>query len=270
MKRVQWLLIILIVSACASLPDFMANDKKEDSEDRPDISYDKENTDTLADVDLKEKKNFYYGERTRKQYTTPQQNTYELFNVLREPVMVDNYIRNVFYYDSRANRIISAVGKGQVLENVLHGPYRKEINETVVEQGMFWYGAKHEIWIYQNRDSSLYDKEHFHKGWYRDSEISYYDGSTKTRIKEVVPVRYGKKEGDYYRFFENGKLAVQGQFVFDQKVGVWTEYWNTGTVTVKRELQYKPEFYLKDYEPFIRREWAKSAEQIYRSPRLGQ
>lgn len=270
MKRLHWLFILFIVSACASLPDFLSNGKQEDDEERPDISYGEVDSDTLPDVDLKQKKNFYYGERTRKQYTTPQQNTYELFNVLREPVQVENYVRSVFYYDSKANRIVSVVGKGQTLTNVLHGPYRREVNETIVEQGMFWRGTKHEVWMYQNRDSSLYDKEHFHKGWYKDSQITYYDGAGKTKIKEVIPVRYGKKEGNYYRFFENGRVAVQGKYEFDQKVGIWTEFWNTSTVTVKRELQFRPEFYMKDYEPFIRKEWARTAEQIYTSPRLGQ
>ena len=135
---------------------------------------------------------------------------------------------------------------------------------------MFYHGTKHETWLYQNRDSSLYDKEHFIKGWYRDSQISYYDDASQTQIKEVIPIRYGKREGNYYFFFPNGKLAVEGQYVFDQKVGIWSEYWNTGTVTVKRELQFRPEFYLHDYEPYIRREWAESAEQIYRSPKLDQ
>ena len=170
MKRLQWLLIILIVSACASIPDFMSNGKTEEDEDKPDISYGEVDTDTLPDVDLKQKKNFYYGERTRKAYTTPQQGVYEIFNVLREPVQVENYVRNVYYQDIKAGRILTTVGRGQVLENVLHGPYRREVNETIVEEGMFYHGVKHETWMYQNRDSSLYDKEHFQMGWYRDSE----------------------------------------------------------------------------------------------------
>ena len=112
---------------------------------------------------------------------------------------VDNYVRNVYYHDIKAGRIVSVVGKGQVLENVLHGPYTREINEIIVEKGMFFHGVKHETWLYQNRDSS-YDKEHFNKGWYKDSQISYYDGAGKTKIKEVIPIRYGKKEGNYYYF----------------------------------------------------------------------
>lgn len=271
MKKFHWFLILFIASACAGLPDFMQTQQPDEKEeDRPDISYDEAEVDTLEDVALKQKKNYYYGEQTRKSYTTPQQGVYELFNVLREPVKVDNYVRNVYYHDIKAGRIVSVVGKGQVLENVLHGPYTREINEIIVEKGMFFHGVKHETWLYQNRDSSLYDKEHFNKGWYKDSQISYYDGAGKTKIKEVIPIRYGKKEGNYYRFFENGRIAVEGQYVFDQKVGIWTEYWNTRTITVKRELQFRPEFYMNEYQPFIRREWAESAEQIYTSPKLGQ
>ena len=122
MKRFHWFLILLIVSACAGLPDFMQTQQPdENEEDRPDISYNEAQVDTLEEVALKQKKNYYYGEQTRKSYTTPQQGVYELFNVLREPVKVDNYVRNVYYHDIKAGRIVSVVGKGQVLENVLHG-----------------------------------------------------------------------------------------------------------------------------------------------------
>ena len=117
----------------------------------------------------------------------------------------------------------------------------------------------------------LYEKEHFHQGWYRDSEISYYDEATKERIKEVVPVRYGKKEGAYFRFFPNGNIAVTGQYMFDKKVGIWSEYHNIPEVVrVKREIQYPSEFYLKNFKPYVRREWNRNAQLIYTSPQTGQ
>ena len=65
MKRIQWLLILLIVSACAGIPDFMQPKADDNQEDKPNIDYKKGEVDTLPDVALKQKKNFYYGERTR-------------------------------------------------------------------------------------------------------------------------------------------------------------------------------------------------------------
>jgi len=270
MKRLQLLLFVIMISACASVPDFMGLNSAEKDENAPDISYDKEVTDTLPDAELKTKKNVYYGERTRKAFTNPRGNTYELFNTLREPVKVDNYVREIYYHDRQGNRIVSVAGKGQVLENVLHGPYTKEVNEVIVEKGMFYKGMKHEIWMIQNRDSTLADKVHYHMGWFRDSEISYYDDDTKSRLKEVIPIRYGKKEGNYYRFFENGKIAVQGKYAFDQRVGVWEEFYNISVTAVKREIQFRPEFYMKEFEPYIRKEWTQGADLIYLSPKLNQ
>jgi len=268
MKHFYWLLIILIGSACASVPEFMALNKVEKDEDAPDINYEKEITDTLADVELKKKKNVYYGERTRKEFANPNNSTYELFNVLREPVQVDQYVREIYHYDRQAARVVKSIGRGQVLEDVLHGPYSKEINEVIVEQGMFYKGMKHEIWFIQNRDSTLADKIHYHMGWYRDSEISYYDEVTKQKVKEVIPIRYGKKEGAYFRFFENGKIAVTGKYFFDQKVGIWEEFYNRSLTAIKREIQFRPQFYMKDFEPFIRKEWSSRAEVLYESPRI--
>lgn len=270
MKHSALLLLLLLFAACASVPDFMGLNQPEVDENAPDISYEEEVTDTLPDVDLKQKKNFYYGESTRKAFTQPNGSTYELFNTLKEPVQVDNYVQEIYYHDRKGGRIVKVVGKGQVLENVLHGPYTKEINETIVEKGMFYKGMKHEIWMIQNRDSTLSDKVHYHMGWYRDSELSFYDEATKAKLKEVIPFRYGKKEGTYYRFFENGKIAVRGNYYFDKKVGVWEEYYNMGFTAVKREIQFKPQFYMKEFEPYIRREWSRAAEMIYESPRLGQ
>ena len=270
MKRLQLFFLIIFVSACASVPDFMGLKQQERDEDAPDISYEEEESDTLEDVDLKQKKNYYYGEQTRKRYTTPSSSSYELFNVLREPVQVDNYVREIHYHDQKGGRIVKVVGKGQVLENVLHGPYTKEVNEVIVEKGMFFHGMKHEIWMEQNRDSTLADKIHYHMGWFRDSEITFYDEATKKKIKEVIPMRYGKKEGTYYRFFENGKIAVRGQYFYDQKVGVWEEFHNASITAVKREIQFRPQFYMKDFEPYIRKEWTVNAQVLYESERLSQ
>lgn len=270
MKRVAFFILIFLSAACASVPDFMGLNQPEVDKYAPDISYEEEVTDTLADVELKQKKNVYYGESTRKAITQSNAGTYELFNTLREPVQVDNYVQQVYYHDRQGGRIVSVVGKGQVLENVLHGPYTKEVNEIIVEKGMFYKGLKHEIWMIQNRDSTLADKVHYHMGWYRDAEISYYDEATKKKIKEVIPYRYGKKEGTYYRFFENGKIAVRGNYFFDQKVGVWEEFYNIAVTAVKREIQFRPQFYLKDFDPYIRREWTKAARMTYESTKIGQ
>ena len=52
-----------------------------------------------------------------------------------------------------------------------------------------------------------------------------------------------------------GNIAVTGQFEFDKKVGVWSEYHNIPEVVrVKKEIQYPTQFHLKRFKPYVRRD----------------
>lgn len=276
-KRFLLFGLIWLMTACAGVDQIFAPVEEEKDPDKPDITLEDEQeteTDTIPDAELRVKRNVFYGEKTKKAFTSfTNRNTedYKLFYVLPEPIQVDSYVRQIFYHDTENNAIRAVEGKGQTLDRVLHGPYERIINDIVVEKGDFYYGTKHSTWLYQRMDSTLYEKEHYNKGWLADSKITYYDEGQKTRIKEVIPYRYGKKEGPYYLFYPSGNVAVAGQYTFDQKVGVWTEYHDIpGIVARKRQLQYPKNFYDWDFEPFIMREWDRNSGTIYVSPKAGQ
>ncbi len=277
MKNYIIVLLLILVSSCGGIDQILAPTEKEIDPSKPDITLEDEKpeiSDSIPDADLKVKKNFYYGEYTRKRFTSFRDRNsedYRLFNVLREPVKVDDYVRDIFYYDTRNDVIARTQGRGQTIEEVLHGPYERIVNDITIEKGNFIFGMKHETWLYQRMDSTLFDKEHYNKGWLRDAVITYYDEDTKTKVKEVIPYQYGKKEGIYYRFFEHGGVAVTGEFFYDYKVGVWTEYHNfPGTVVRKREIQYPSQFYNWDFEPYIRREWNRNSQTVYVSNKRAQ
>lgn len=275
-KRFLLIGLVLFITACGGVDQIFAPAKKEVDPTKPDITLEDEEpqkTDTIPDAEEKVKRNVFYGEKTKKAYTSfADRNTedYKLFYVLPEPATAAPYVRKVFYHDPKSNTIKSAVGKGQMLERVLHGPYERLVNDIVVEKGDFYYGTKHGTWLYQRMDSTLYDKEHYTKGWLRDAQITYYDEDSKTRVKEVIPFQYGKKEGTYYYFFESGNIAVTGEYVFDRKVGVWTEYYDMPVVVRKRQLQYPKAFYEWNFEPYILREWDRNSQTIYASPKSSQ
>lgn len=268
------LTMLLCLLSLASAQTEKKKTKEKEATDKPDIRFKKVDVDTMPDADLKKKRNFYYGERTKKGFTRKDGRTsvtFELFNVLREPVKVDNYVRRIYYHDARKGEIVAVTGRGQTLERVLHGPYKRTVDENVVEEGMYHYGAKHETWMYQKTDSTLYDKRHYTKGWFRDSEIIYYDEDQKTKIKEVIPYQYGKKEGEYYLFFPTGNIAVRGNYEFDKKVGVWEEFHNIpGVARIKKEIQYPPQFYLKNFNSYVRKEWNRNATPVYVAPPKNQ
>ena len=153
------------------------------------------------------------------------------------------------------------------MDYVLHGPYQKFRDGKLIEEGAFFYGTKHERWMAFDDQGQLLNKEHFHKGWYRDSDITYFDLDKKTKIQEVIPIQYEKKEGLYYQFFKNGKMAVKGRYQFGKRIGVWEEYYNTARTTIKREIQYPKDAFDKS-APYIRKEWDSRGNPIYSSPKI--
>jgi len=263
------ILLLVFCTLLGSLGFAQSKKDKKKKEEKPNIQYKKAQIDTIPDAELKKKKNFYFGERTRKAYTRIDGSTnvtFEIFNVLRESAKVDNYVRKIFYHDYKEGQILNVEGRGQTLNRLLHGPYKKTVDDIVVAEGMYFYGTKHGTWMYQRTDSTLYAKEHFHKGWFKDSKITYYDDVGKTKIKEVIPYQYGKKEGGYYLFFESGNIAVRGNYIFDKKVGVWEEFHNLpGVVRYKKQIQYPPQFYLKKFEPFVMNEWNRNSTLVYKA-----
>ena len=231
-------------------------------------------TDTLPDVPDRKKRNYFFGQKTKRAYTVNKpggRTVIEDFYILPEAVQVDPYVTQIFIFDPQRNEVKAVRGiKGRLINRVLHGPYKKMVNDKVVEEGMFFYGSKHQRWVLLSRDNKLIQKEHYHKGWYRDSEITYYDGDAKTQIQSVTPVQYGKKEGDYYHFFPNGRLAMRGRYEFDKKVGIWEEYHEVNTVVIKREIQYPPDPFQRDFKSYVRKEWDQRSNLLYVSPKIGK
>jgi len=176
----------------------------------------------------------------------------------------DPYIRDIFWVDKKDKTIKKSdfdASKG----HLLHGPYEKFINEVLVEKGMFYLGKKQGIWMSFDNKNVLLDKSHFSRGWSKDSRVSYYNRS-KNEIEHITPIEYDLKEGNFYHFYENGQIAVEGEYHFGEKVGIWTEYWdlkNTKFIK-KREIQYQSEPFTKNHIPFIRAEWDKTGNLIYK------
>ncbi|MBW3545566.1 MAG: hypothetical protein KY428_08235 [Bacteroidetes bacterium] len=118
---------------------------------------------------------------------------------------------------------------------------------------------KHGRWVRLNRHDILQEKEIYWKGWPKESLLSYYDFE-RTRLKEMIPVHFGERDGEYVAFHPNGNLAVIGQYKFDNKVGIWREYYENQRV--KREVKYPLEPFEKT-APVILKEWDKQGNVIY-------
>ena len=215
----------------------------------------------------KARKNIWFGIKTQRGYTRREirgQSYFEYFNYTDADRNPDPYIRDVYWYDTK-DRSIKTSGYTKESGYLLHGPYERIVNETVVESGMFYYGTKHKTWMLFDDKNVLQDKNHYAEGWPEESRISYYNQASKS-IEEIIPIQYSLEEGNYFYFHENQQIAVTGEYKYGEKVGLWTEYWDTGNTQAirKREIQYQEEPYTKNFRPYIRAEWDKAGNLIYR------
>ncbi|UJP64976.1 toxin-antitoxin system YwqK family antitoxin [Mongoliitalea daihaiensis] len=214
----------------------------------------------------KVKKNIFYGERTTKARTKQvfrNQIFWEFFHIVNVKREADPYIRDVYWFD-RSEKIVRKEKWDPSKGQLLHGPYEKYIDETLVESGHYYFGTRHGTWMFFDGKSILTDKLHFSEGWPKDSRISYYDRETN-QIEKLIPIEYELAEGNFFHFHESGQVAVTGEYRYGEKVGLWTEYWDQNSKTVrKREIQYQEQPFTKNFRPFIRAEWDKDGNLIYR------
>ena len=110
---------------------------------------------------------------------------------------------------------------------------------------------------------TLVNKEKYFRGWPKESEVSYYDPQERKKMKEIVPIEYGEKEGFYYRFYENGQVAVMGEYQWDRRVGDWTEYYPNNRR--KKILAYPKKPFDDSLKPYIKAEWNDKGKELYRN-----
>lgn len=215
----------------------------------------------------KKKKNVFYDIKTRKAFAKSgygQNEKIEIFYILKVWQDPDPYVRDVYWYDFKSKSVKKGGSPTPDKGMLLHGPYRVEKDGEIIEKGIFYKGTKHGRWITYRK---MYDymvlntKEKYSKGWPKESKITYYDRQA-TKLKEVIPIEYGKKEGYYYYFLPTGEMVVRGEFQYDEKVGTWTEYYPSRQRR-KKEIKYAPDPWTKDFDPYIAQEWNTDGKLIY-------
>ena len=215
----------------------------------------------------KEKKNkkVFWGIKTKRGYTKNgfgDNVVVELFHYLKDKDYVgpDEYDRDFYWYDFKRKKIVNSLNAKPGKSGVMHGHYIKKIGDQVLEEGYFYKGKKHGRWVRLNKSDILQDKKIYWKGWPEESLLSFYDFQ-RTKLKEVIPVHFGEREGTYYAFHPNGEVAAVGNYKFGQKVGLWREFYPNRRI--KREIHYPDKPFQKDARPFIVKEYAENGGEIY-------
>ena len=212
----------------------------------------------------KPKPRVFYGIKTKKGFTRKgygQTVTLELFYVLKKPEKPTGFARDIYWYDYKRREVRKTAQFDPKKGVLLHGPYKKLVGSVVVEEGIFFKGTKHGRWMRYNRQDLLDDKEKYYKGWPKESLVTYYDPNERKKIKEITPIEYGEREGYYYLFHENGQLAVQGEYQWNNKVGDWIENYPNGKR--KRIISYPKDPFEKEIKPYVRKEWDDKGKEIY-------
>ena len=175
------------------------------------------------------------------------------------------YVREVFKYYQRSGRVTSSIIKDEDKGLLLHGPYKRYQNGELVEEGHYYAGMKDGRWERYDANFTLLDKTNWQRGVPAESKLTYYD-STRRKIKEIIPVEYGKVKGTYFAFHENGLLAEEGKYDNGVKVGRWTEFYpiNPSGRRMRRKLtQYASDQWDTAFEPYTISEWDEKGKITY-------
>ena len=270
MKRLLFLI-------CLFLPGYLFGQASEPRIQEGQFTFDTDKPFTLLELDekvedpivtkkKKPKRKVYYGIKTKKGFTRKgfgDKITVELFYYLKTPDKPNSFARDIYWYDFTRREIRKTSSFDSKKGVLLHGPYKKMQGEIVLEEGIYYKGTKHGRWMRYNRENLLDDKEKYYKGWPKESIVTYYDPVERKKVKEIIPIEFGEREGYYYLFHENGKVAVVGEYQWNKKVNDWLENYPDGKR--KRIISYPREPFEKEIKPFIKREWDSKGKEIYSS-----
>lgn len=274
----RWILIILPLFIGISLQG--QNTGQQENEEPQDQQF---TIDTPASLDFKKeeekdeprkkkvKKKVFYGIKTKKGFTRKgfgERVTYETFYFLKKPEKPTGFVRDIYWFDFTRKEIRKTEKFDPSKGVLLHGPYEKRQGEIVLEKGIFYKGTKHGRWMKYSRDSILLDKEKYYRGWPKESLVTYYDPMERKHMKEMLPIEFGEREGNYFHFYENGAIAMQGEYHWDQRVGDWVEYYPNGKR--KKILSYPKEPFDKSLRPYVKVEWNDKGKEIYRNNKMAR
>ena len=186
------------------------------------------------------------------------------FHVLKAYQQPSIYAPEIHWYDTRNRIVTKSALKDKEDALILHGPYKRYVAGNLVEEGNYYAGTKDGRWEIYDADFKLLDKSKWRRGFPAESVVSYYD-SAHTKIKEIIPVHFGKKQGDYFMFYEAGQMMVKGQYDNDLPVKAWTEYYQFKRQR-KRVTQY-PARWFEDSEPTVLSEWDDKGKLLYERPK---
>ena len=246
------------------------------------------------------KRRVYYGYKTKKAFTKSgygEHEVVEIFCYLKVWQEPNHYVNDIYWFDTRKMKVTESKKYDKEYSKILHGPYKKMVGGEIVEQGVYYIGTKHGRWVTYDKkhdfDFRTGDRDHkgkdendediiipgsdttitysllnqkvkYNRGWPKNAQLKYYDAG-KTLLKEVIPYNEaGKLTGEYFSYFEDGKVHIHGHYINGNKSGEWVEYHLVhGRLRRLSETVY-PDFPIeKNSEGVLEKLWDDKGELIY-------
>ena len=132
------------------------------------LELDEKTSEPIVAKKKKPKRNTFYGIKTRKSYTrkgTADRMTIELFYVLKKPDKPTAFVRDIYWYDFTRREVRRTATFDPSKGVLLHGPYKRMQQGILIEEGIYYKGAKHGRWMKYDKQNLLDDKEKYYKGW---------------------------------------------------------------------------------------------------------
>lgn len=248
-----------------------AQDKSVQEVNDPTLDIGKE-VERIAGRKRRARKSLYKGYRCRRRVLRRRiqghRRVLEIFRVLpkRAAFAYVPYVPYLYWYDKHTGKIKQGAKarfdpKRHLL---LHGPYIQKVDTLTTAKRFFYLGTRDGRWANWTLTYKLVNKAHYNKGWRRDAHITYYDPERK-RLREVIPMEFGNREGMYYAFHRTGNLACRGSYERGCRIGTWIEFYVNGQP--KREIKYTRTPCDGETRPYISREWNNQRKLIYQNTR---
>ena len=174
------------------------------------------------------------------QYGSGNRSTVEEINVVKfvEDESLSTYAQEIWWFDPNQSRIVNSSIKDNKTAQICHGPFKKVVNNVIVEQGFFFMGTKDGRWETFGPENELETKVYYERGFLAGSRITYHDDAKK-KIKQVVPNFYGKIRGNFLSFYPSGNLKEDGKLDDSVRIGRWREFYEFGVGgRLKKEWRY--------------------------------
>lgn len=227
---------------------------------------------------VKRKKNVFYEIKTKNRYTKFRERNrliVESFYVLKEHQDPEKTAERIVYFDKTAKVMKDKIKYVKVYKHaegfaLLHGTYQRYENDILTVNGIYYKGTKHGRWEYYYLNGDLKNKEYWYKGIPKRSRITYYDRENN-RIKEIIPIQHGARNGIYRLFYESGNLSVKGDYIDNIKVDKWYEFFDRKATrrrsNIKKVTQHVShnQPYNKNFIPSIIREYDEKGQKKQKS-----